>query len=229
MRRKHISPLERVPEISTPAQVLNIQSNTALKSSSHYDYVLQNSTQPHFVSSDSALSKSVSDKESLFNAQDTFPGLEVLDLNAKEKLPFYPFTQTSTTASTSRTRRHTFTGTEVMPFIDNMPSNASQHVISSALAGTMAFSGQLRYNCPFCTKSFTRPYNLKSHFKTHSGERPFKCNQCTMSFSRNHDLRRHQKIHSGVKPFRCHNCNKFFSRMDALTRHCSNKGCPPPL
>ena len=83
------------------------------------------------------------------------------------------------------------------------------------------------FKCPEkdCDKTFSRYYNLRSHYKIHTGNKPFKCKNCSKSFARNHDLKRHEKIHTGERPHKCPTCQKQFSRNDALQRHLKFKSC----
>ncbi|KAL6450069.1 CRZ2 Transcriptional regulator CRZ2 [Candida maltosa Xu316] len=85
------------------------------------------------------------------------------------------------------------------------------------------------YPCTVCSKVFQKPYNLKSHMKTHSSEKPFSCQFCPKTFARSHDKKRHELLHQGVKNFKCEGylkdgvtkwgCGKKFARSDALSRH----------
>ena len=49
-----------------------------------------------------------------------------------------------------------------------------------------------RYHCPICVKTFTRKYNLKSHYaSTHILIKAYTCPYCHKSFARKYDLKRH--------------------------------------
>ncbi|TPX38081.1 hypothetical protein SmJEL517_g00310 [Synchytrium microbalum] len=78
-----------------------------------------------------------------------------------------------------------------------------------------------QFKCAFkgCEKVFTRQYNLRSHMKLHTGELLFNCQYCSSKFVRGHDVRRHERLHTNERPFVCPRCGKGFSRSDALKRH----------
>ncbi|KFH69194.1 hypothetical protein MVEG_05995 [Podila verticillata NRRL 6337] len=82
------------------------------------------------------------------------------------------------------------------------------------------------YKCEYegCTKTFSRPYNLTSHTRTHTNQRPFQCDSCDRQFARLHDKNRHERLHRGVRPFACERCHHPFARMDALNRHLKVEG-----
>lgn len=78
-----------------------------------------------------------------------------------------------------------------------------------------------RYLChiPNCGRTFSRPFNLKSHGLTHEPQRPHACDQCPKTFARIHDRDRHMKGHLTEKAHCCIVCLGRFARQDAVTRH----------
>ncbi|KNZ82198.1 Transcriptional regulator MET32, partial [Termitomyces sp. J132] len=65
-----------------------------------------------------------------------------------------------------------------------------------------------------------------SPISSSSGERRFPCEKCGKTFSRSHDRKRHHETQHLPSPVihRCRYCEKEFSRADSLKRHLDN-GC----
>lgn len=78
------------------------------------------------------------------------------------------------------------------------------------------------YTCSYCSKVFSRNYNLKSHLATHQSERPYYCSVCDASFARANDCNRHQNSHDGDR-YTCAGCGKEFTRADSLKNHHKSK------
>jgi hypothetical protein len=78
------------------------------------------------------------------------------------------------------------------------------------------------YGCTYCSKVFSRNYNLKSHLTTHNNVRPYDCSFCEKRFARLNDCNRHEDSHTEQR-FTCKGCSKVFTRADSLKNHHKSK------
>ncbi|RIA90781.1 hypothetical protein C1645_875873 [Glomus cerebriforme] len=80
-----------------------------------------------------------------------------------------------------------------------------KHFSHKSLAGQLSPTGSSsgnRYQCPYCSKRFSRPSSLRIHTYSHTGEKPFVCTEpgCGRKFSVQSNMRRHLRVHRLGRP-----------------------------
>ncbi|XP_054628547.1 zinc finger protein 771-like [Dunckerocampus dactyliophorus] len=80
-------------------------------------------------------------------------------------------------------------------------------------------TGDKRFICPVCAKSFSVKSDFSRHMRTHTGEKPFSCSVCGDKFALRSTLKRHMTTHTGEKSFSCSVCGDKFALGSTLKRH----------
>ncbi|XP_061376965.1 zinc finger protein 846-like isoform X2 [Danaus plexippus] len=84
------------------------------------------------------------------------------------------------------------------------------------------------FSCQFCSKVFTRKFNLKLHELRHvscsypgsARPRPARsCPLCPKSYTSYTNLKDHMRTHTGERPFVCSDCGKAFGSKKILNDH----------
>uniref|UniRef100_A0A1Y1L3Y8 C2H2-type domain-containing protein n=1 Tax=Photinus pyralis TaxID=7054 RepID=A0A1Y1L3Y8_PHOPY len=92
-------------------------------------------------------------------------------------------------------------------------------------------------NCTICSKSFSKPSQLRLHMNIHYLERPFRCDPCSVSFRTKGHFQKHERSaghhnklssspmfsSSEPRPFKCSDCKVAFRIHGHLAKHLRSK------
>lgn len=54
---------------------------------------------------------------------------------------------------------------------------------------------QAKHKCNYCSKEFSKNFDLRQHVRSHTGEKPFQCIVCGRAFTQKSNVKKHMATH----------------------------------
>ena len=122
-------------------------------------------------------------------------------------------------ATSSNLSRHKQTHRSLDSKLAKKCHHCSKVYVSMPALSMHLLTHDLKHKCDVCGKSFSRPWLLQGHFRSHTGEKPYGCAHCGKAFADRSNLRAHMQTHSAYKSYNCKRCNKSFALKSYLNKH----------